>query len=318
MAGPDGPGYGFIQQYEHGLPKTRKELSDCVGAYVDFLLEGSEQKNLPPVDLDAIFDHFSLQAMEGDFKEASLGIEGANLAEMGMIVFDSSDIQTRQRFTQAHELLECLIVALEGNRYPSPLESYIEEKKKERFCNWGAARLLMPVDLFQEYVSEHGIGIEAAETISRAFQTSRLATLRHMVNCYPKRCGLIIWKRAHKPSESVPSPNQTELWDDLEGTGGPEKKVRVQWQDLGRKARREVYVPDDKSIDSDSLIARALEEREPKAGSERVDLGSLTGNFEIEAVPFSAGDEPHVLSLFHWPSEMFADQESQSGFYEPH
>lgn len=312
MKGPEGPGYGFIQQYEHGLPETRKELSRCVGAYVDFLLEESGQENLPPVDLDAIFDHFSLQAMEGNFKEASLGIEGANLAEMGMIVFDSSDIQTRQRFTQAHELLECLIVALEGNRYPSSLESYIEGKKKERLCNWGAARLLMPIDLFHQYVCEHGIGIEAAERIARAFKTSRLATLRHMVNCYPKQCGLIIWKREHRPTDTVPSPNQAELWDGLEGTGGPGKEVRVQWQDLGRKARKEIYVPDDKSIDSGSLIARALEEGESKVGSERVDIGGLTGEFEIEAVPFSAGDEPHVLSLFHWPSEMFAGQEALS------
>jgi hypothetical protein len=170
----------------------------------------------------------------------------------------------------------------------------------------------MPIDLFHQYVCEHGIGIEAAERIARAFKTSRLATLRHMVNCYPKRCGLIIWKRDHKPSDSVPSPNQAELWDDLEGTGGHEKEVRVQWQDLGRKARKEIYVPDDKSIDSGSLIARALEEGESKVGSERVDIGGLTGEFEIEAVPFSAGDEPHVLSLFHWPSEMFAGQEALS------
>jgi hypothetical protein len=170
----------------------------------------------------------------------------------------------------------------------------------------------MPEDLFHEFVCEHGIGIKAAERIARAFQTSRLATLRHMVYCYPKRCGLIIWKRAHKPSDSVPSPNQTELWNDLEGTGGPEKEVRVEWKDLGRRARRKVYVPEDKSIDSDSLIAQALEEREAKVGRERVDLGSLTGEFEIEAVPFSAGDEPLVLSLFHWPSEMFASQKSLS------
>ncbi|MCS3632094.1 hypothetical protein GGP55_002707 [Salinibacter ruber] len=316
MNGPEGPGYGFIQQYEHGLPERRKELSRCVGAYVDFLLEESGQEDLPPVDLDAIFDHFSLQAMEEDFKEASLPIEGANLAEMGMIVFDSSDIQTRQRFTQAHELLECLIVALEGNRYPSSLESYIEGKKKERLCNWGAARLLLPIDLFHEYVCEHGIGIEAAERIARAFKTSRLATLRHMVNCYPKQCGLIIWKREHRPTDTVPSPNQAELWDGLEGTGGPGKEVRVQWQDLGRKASQKVYVPDDKSIDSDSLIARALEEGEGKVGRERVDLGGLAGEFEIEAVPFSSSEEPHVLSLFHWPKEMFAGQKSLSNLYE--
>ena len=79
-----------------------------------------------------------------------------------------------------------------------------------------------------------------------------------------------------------------------------------------------MYVPDNKSIDSDSLIARALEAEEAEVGRERVDLGGLTGEFKIEAVPFSTEDEPHVLSLFHWPSKMFAAQEAQSDFYEAH
>jgi hypothetical protein len=103
----------------------------------------------------------------------------------------------------------------------------------------------------------------------------------------------------------------------VEGHGGPEKEVRVQWHDLGRKVRKKVYVPDNKSIDSSSLIARALEENERKEGRERIGLGDLKGVFEIEAVPFSAGNEPYVLSLFHWPERMFVGQTVQEGLYEP-
>jgi hypothetical protein len=312
---PEGPGHAFIQQYERGLPSTRKELARCVSAYTDFLIVESGGHDLPPVDLGLIYTHFSLRAVEGGFKEASLNIEGANLAGRGVIMFDSSDIDTRQRFTQAHELLEALIVALEGNQYPAALRPYIEGKKKERLCNWGAARLLMPTRLFRERVSEIGVGIEAAERIAQEFETSRLATLRHMVNCYPEKCGLLVLKRAHKPTEFAPSPHQGELWEGTAGTGGPEKKTRVQWWHLGRRARQTFHIPYAKSVPPDSLIARSLHEEAAKTGYEYINLGDLQGSLWVEAIPFTAKDETHVAALLRWPEGMFDRQNGQQGLY---
>jgi Zn-dependent peptidase ImmA (M78 family) len=317
MVVPAGPGYSFIQQYVHGLPETRWELARCIDAYIDYLLAEACQTGEPPVNLEAIFERFALTAVEEDLKGLSLDIKGMNVAESGMITADSSDIQTRQRFTRAHELLETLLAALKGNRYPSSPLPYIEEEKKERHCNWGAARLLMPVEFFDNHVRQSGIGIESAEAIGRRFETSRLATLWHMVNYYPKKCGLIIWKRAHKPTEqnSIPASNQIDIWEDKPSSLGPQKKVRVQWAVFGREARR-YHVPEHKSVDADSLIAEALEDGELKTGREYVDLVGLDGEFEIEAAPFSVRSEMYILSLFHWPKRMFADEEAQENMLE--
>jgi len=205
---------------------------------------------------------------------------------------------------------------LKGNRYPSSLLPYIEEEEKERLCNWGAARLLMPIEFFHEHVQQFGIGIQSAENIGQHFGTSRLATLWHMVNCYPRKCGLIIWKRAHKPTQqnSIPASNQIDIWGDKPSSHGPQKEVRVQWTVFGREARR-YHVPKHKSVESDSLIARALDDDELKTGREHVDLVGLEGEVEIEAVPFTVRDEPHVLSLFHWPERLFADRNAQENMF---
>jgi len=310
----DGPGYCFIQQYERGLPESQDDLADCVTAYVEYLIRESGQQDRPPADLQAILGRFSLEAVEGSLKDSSLDIEGMNLASLGMIMVDSSDIHSRQRYTQAHELIENLVLALAGNEYSSTLLSYIEGRKKERLCDWGAARLLMPLRWFHPVVQRLGIGTESAERIAMRFDTSRLATLRHMVTCYPRQCGVIVWKRAHKPSErqSRPAPNQRDLWGGE--SRGPERKLRVQWTAFGREAKR-YQVPQHKSISDESLIAKALDEGELKTGRDRIDLVGLKGTFEIEAVPFSAGGEPRVVSLFHWPEDMFKGRDAQKSAF---
>ena len=211
-----GPGYQFIQQYDQGLPKSRKELGDCVRSFGTYLRCQSGQKGAVPVDMEAVCDHFAIRLQAGSFKDVDLEIDGANLAESGLILYEVSDAQTRQRFTQAHELIESLVVALKGNQYPRPVRPYLQNGyRKEKLCNWGSSYLLMPAEKFSDLVETYGIGIKAAERIGKAFQTSRLATLWRMAYVYPRKCGLIIWKRAHKPSENneQPDPNQTGLWD---------------------------------------------------------------------------------------------------------
>lgn len=312
------PGYTFIQRYEHGLPETKKELAQCVRAYAHYLRRESGQADHLPVDMETIFNQFSLHAQPGAFKTSALEIDGVNLADLGIIIYDSSDPFTRQRYTQAHELMESLVAALRGNQYPAFLDDYFEADKKERLCNWGAALLLMPLQPFDNLVSQHGIGIAAAEKVSQFFQTSRFSTLWHMVNCYPRECGLIIWKRAYKPTElpRVPDADQLALWDS-DDQFGPGKKLRVQWVVFGPEIKRLIWVPKHKSIDDDSLIAQAEEGDVIKVGREHVDLGDLNGEFRMEAVPFVAGDETYVLSLVHWPAEMFADLDAQADIFSP-
>lgn len=307
------PGYQFIEQYDKGLPQSREELASCVRAYGDYLRRESGQTGELPVDIKAICNHFSLNVRSGKFKNSALDIDGVNLAELGIILYEESDARTRQRYTQAHELMECLIIALRGNQYPLSVESYlIESAKKEKLCNWGASLLLMPPKPFKHQVSTLGLGIKAAEQIGSVFKTSRLATLWHQVNSYPRQCGLIIWKRAHKPTEKngMPDPNQLGLWEG-HAPAEPVKKMRVQWSVFGRDARRVFFAPRHKSVEETSLIVEAEKRGGLVAGSECVDLNGIQGEFDVEAVPFLRDGQPHILSLFHWPKEVFYGIDTQ-------
>jgi len=307
------PGYQFIQQYNKGLPESRGELAECVRDYGDYLRRESGQADELPVDIEAICSHFSLDVRPGQFKNSALDIDGVNLAELGIILYEESDALTRQRYTQAHELMECLIVALRGNQYPLSVENYLNHAaKKEKLCNWGASLLLMPLKPFNDQVSTLGLGIEAAEQISSIFETSRLATLWHQVNSYPRQCGLIIWRRALKPTQKngPPDPNQLGLWEGYSPVE-PVKKMRVQWSVFGRAARRLLYAPQHKSIEETSLIVEAEKRGGLVTGNEYIDLNGIQGDFDVEAVPFLRGDQPHVLSFFYLPKELFNGVDTQ-------
>lgn len=307
-----GPGREFIHQYESGLPETPVELARCIKDYANYLIEATGQSSTPPIDLTLIFDRFSLSVSEADLKSDGAGIEGMNVAEMGIILYDASDRRTRQRFTQAHELVESLISVLEGNRYRDSVRKYIEQnEKKERLCNWGASCILMPPELFDEHVQSTGIGIKAAEKIGKAFQTSRLATLWHMVYCYPRRVGLVVWKYAHKPADRESMTPSSQLSFLEEDRHVPQKELRAQWNVFGSPVE-EYKVPKHKSVSRDSLIFQAYDERTLCRGREQINLINLEGEFQVEAVPFELSDDTYVASLFHWPDSLLKAKQAKA------
>lgn len=308
----DGPGRQFIHQYERGLPETSAELARCIKDYASFLLGATEQGSSPPIDLEPIFDWFSLSLSEADLKSDGIGIEGMNVAEMGVILYDASDRRTRQRFTQAHELVESLISVLRGNRYRDSVQRYIEQdEKKERLCNWGASCLLMPPDLFAEHVQATGIGIKAAEQVGETFQTSRLATLWHMVYCYPRSVGLVVWKYAHKPADRKSMAHSSQLsFLEEDYRHAPRKELRAQWNVFGSPVK-EYQVPRHKSVSRDSLIFQAYDEKALCKGREQVNLVNLEGEFRVGAAPFEVDDDTYVVSLFHWPDSLLDAKQTE-------
>ncbi|WP_158666621.1 ImmA/IrrE family metallo-endopeptidase [Salinibacter altiplanensis] len=281
--------------------------------YASYLLRSTGQGGSPPVALKPIFDRFSLSLSEVDMKSGGTEIEGMNVAEIGVILYDASDRQTRQRFTQAHELVESLLSALKGNRYRNSVKKYIEQnERKERLCNWGASCILMPLGLFNEHVQETELGIEAAEQIGEAFQTSRLATLWHMVYCYPRSVGLVVWKYTHKPADEKSMADSSQLSFLDEGyRHAPQKELRAQWNVFGSPAE-EYQVPRNKSVSRDSLIFQAYDEGALCEGREQVSLVNLEGEFQVEAAPFVVGNDTYVVSLFHWPDSLLNAEQAEA------
>lgn len=302
------PGFEFIESYASGLPDTRRALAKCVRDYVEYLLRESRQTGDPPVEIEPIFERFHLKHGAETLRDTLPDVQGFASSDLGLILSSDDDPLTRQRFTHAHELLEFLVSALQGNQYRSHVGSYLKGQKKERLCNWGAGRLLMPLQSFSERLSHHGLSIQTTKKLATEYRTSPLATLYHIVNSFPRNCGLIIWRHDWKPSElgAVASDNQTALFES-HYRHAPPKQLRVWWSVFGPQAKK-LQPPRHKSIHHDSLLCRAFEEGTVQSGRERLELVHLSGEFFIEATPFRFGTELCVLSLIHWPKEFFDRQ----------
>ena len=309
------PGFLFIEQYPHGLPENRQDLARCVQAYIDFLLVESGQNGELPINLLAIFKRFELKLGSAELLDTLPDMQGFASSDTGIILSSDSDPFTRQRFTQAHELLEFLLAALKGNHYNSDVQRYMGGRTKEYLCNWGAGRLLMPIRSFNDRIGRMGLSIETAIRVKKEYQTSLLATLYHMVYCYPHKCGLIVWKHALSPKEvreQKAKQFQRPLFEPMHDLLPP-KKLRVWWTAFGRIASH-LWVPPDKSIDESSVVYRAFKGGTLEQGTEHLNLVKLVGNFHIEAIPIQWGDINGALSLIHWPESMFDGKQGELDF----
>lgn len=296
------PGFAFIECYEHGLPTTRKSLARSVLDYAAFLRAKAGLNNKPPVDINRIYEAFSLTLRSASLLESLPGMQGLAAKQVGLVFISEDDPGTRQRFTQSHELMEFLMDALSGNNLGPAVRMYVDEgPKKEQLCDWGAARLLMPVSLFRQHISELGVSLDVASNLSYIYQTSLLATLRHIVECLDGPVALVVWRYAHKPTEMkyVAAPNQESLFGD-NYRGGPQKELRVWWRVFGHRAKH-LAIPLHKSVSRDSLIYRVYEEGVPQNGEASFNLVALKGRFFVEARPAIIGSEHCVISLFHLP-----------------
>lgn len=137
------PGYTFIESYEEGIPSCRKSLARCVAAYARFLRSEAGVETSLPVDVDRIYQTFGIRQGSLQVHEQLVGMEGFAADRLGLVFISTEGPEARQRFTKAHELVEYLITALQGNAYNHVLRNYIEGSKKEKLCEWGA--VLVPM-----------------------------------------------------------------------------------------------------------------------------------------------------------------------------
>ena len=110
--------------------------------YARYLLRSSDACKLP-ISLESIRKQHGFQWHTVPISQRGFLIGDA-------IYVNSDDQLTVQRFTEAHELMELLVLALRSET-PSRIETKAWpkfEKDKEQWCEQGAAELLMPERLF--------------------------------------------------------------------------------------------------------------------------------------------------------------------------
>lgn len=168
--------------------------------------------------------------------------------------------------------------------------------QKERFCDKGAADLIMPLPLFGELVQLHPLTFSWAQKVAARCEVSFTATLWRIIECNLARVILVFWRYKHSPTEFVPSVvGQGNLFGEPTDMDPP-KKMRV---DRVFAPANSPFIPPDKSVPNNSSIYQAFVEGVSTDAYEQLDLVNLHGRYYVESRPFMIREERHVMSLIH-------------------
>lgn len=288
------PGQLFINQY--GSVNGPEDVE----RYAAFLRSEAGIDGEPPVDLAAIFQRFGAPTPK---RVALAGQQGVLLdPEAGLILIEERDRPTRQRFTEAHELMEMLFAAMptRPNAYGRDVGNF-KHLTKERLCNAGAAELLMPSVTFLPRVQQLGVSFDTARMLAVEYEVSLAASLIRMAIIGPGRHAAVLWRMKNKPSEiksQVPE-NQLALIE-MPAARIARQKLRVVWSFSGEEG---LFIPKDKSVSDDTLVYAAWCDHCFLAGTNHLDLGTVQGIFYSENQPFEAEEDWQVISLLHLPGD---------------
>ncbi len=289
------PGRIFIAR--HGPVRHEQD----VVLYADFLRKECGLGDTPPIALSRLHKHFGLPPP----LLASLpGQQGALVdGDSGLILLDEDDPAVRQRFTNAHELMELLFAAHDVLPPDDHWRRRFGEQEKERLCELGAAHLLMPVSSLLPSLGEIGISLESGSRLAAIYETSFLATLFHMTTLGPGAHILALWRRCLKPVQErmLPSELQPSLFGD-EYDLTPPKKLRVWWSTT-TDGQKQHFLPKHKSVLDESLIERAYETNVVLSGADIVDFGRVAVRCVVEAKRVTVGGEVCIVSLIHLPAD---------------
>lgn len=277
-----------------------KTPENVLEQYVSFLLNESNISGFP-VELTRIFQSFDMETP----KAAPIGeSRGMYSPENGIIFTNMDDRETVQRFTIAHELMEMLF---EGYEVPvnwgsTKYQRQLTEDRKEKLCDLGAAKLLMPMEMFKPLVKDKGLSLRVGQGLASKCKTSLTATLRRMVKTDLEKCAFVIWKPMNKPSEFLPSQSKMQPLSENLKPKDPPEKLRV--YHVTPSQSLDVFIPSKKSIDENNNIYQSYESNTQTKGYDKLDLGTTQGTFLTENLPFKVDEKRQVMTLIHFEKEV--------------
>lgn len=281
------PGKLFIERF--GVPR---DIDDVV-RYADFLRQEAGVGDRPPIDLTKISSRFGIKSQQAPLVDQ----QGTSDGLWGFMLIKEDDPATRQRFSEAHELIEFLFHQYKS--LPEWRQSYYatHNTTKEKLCQKGAAALLMPRSSFVPAMLGNEFSFEWASNLAGVYETSLLATLYRMLAESKDERLLVIWRFALKPTQEVNQGQQPSLFGHNLRVG-PQKKLRIWWS-VASVDGNSVFIPPHQSIHDGSVIVEAYETGELQNSSEHLQLKGIYGRYHIQAKRVSIGDEICVLSLMH-------------------
>lgn len=274
--------------------RAPQELADMFH-YAQWLREQAGIANGARLDLRSIYGRFRIPLP----KRVPLpGQQGLLLnSDIGLILINQNDPAMRQRFTEAHELIELLVgAAKKDERWKLNAVLARKPELKERWCDEAAAELLMPFTQLKPRVLGMGVSFATARQLAEQFQISLTASLWQMIKASDRTHAIVRWRMKHKPKQ-LDVINNVNFQLPLFGNSRdyvPGKRLRVEWAVVNSQS---VFVPSDKHIDDDSKVYAAWRDGILTAGRDVLHLGSRDLWFTCENQPFDFGEERQVLSL---------------------
>jgi hypothetical protein len=174
------------------------------------------------------------------------------------------------------------------------------EKEKEKWCEQGAAELLMPSELFSTHVKNEGVSLSSGCKLARLCQTSLTATVRTMLEIDLAPCVFAILRDGHKKSQVVPSKvGQGVLWGNPEEWDPPaELRVWRRWSSPQVKN----YLCLNESFSRKGLAYQVFRSKmfgQVVSDREELDLEYIKGSHYTESMLVSIDNSPAVMSLIH-------------------
>jgi hypothetical protein len=205
---------------------------------------------------------------------------------------------SRQRFSIGHEVGHTLFPEYQLSvRCRKAIErSWADaDDLLETLCDVAASELMFPAPWFHDRVGSVALSAESIALLAADYQASRDATVRRLVELYPKALAAVFfsWKLKPKEKKAIKqNRNAIPLFADMPFEL-PEPMLRVDYAILNGAFESEcgAHIPKDKSIPSDGPIHAASISQSMQDGVCTLDLGPVRGCFVANVLPvFTAED----------------------------
>jgi Zn-dependent peptidase ImmA (M78 family) len=235
---------------------------------------GAYSDECPPFPLERLLKRFGVAAV----RERPLDRDACLRLESGRIFIDVNIMYplVRRRLSIAHEIGHLIV-----NEF-SPREalgSHSEDPAIESLCNRLASSLLVPHDAVVEY-------FDRQQTLGDWQERIRCATVLGAASRFGVSVDAVASRVFHDLDMAPEAAAIVWRYTENMSKPGSEKAIRVAstWH-----RRKNDYIPRNKTVPRDSLIARAFEHSDTLTGTERLSLGTLRGLFRVEAQGFGRG-----------------------------
>jgi hypothetical protein len=259
-----------------------KQPDKIIEGYADTLRKEAGQDSLP-IRPQVIASCYGIRRRVGAHDFA-----GRIYAEpSGQLVMDINDhdSEERQHFTEGHELMHPAFpgfVVEKRYRLDATMDRYADNREEEYLCDQGAAALLMPAELVNDYTVRGGLS--DAERLSADAEVSIEAAANRIVGLADEPCLLLCLAWSHKPADRPALRKGTDV----------PMRLRVRYAVTSHLS---LYVPKFKSAGDMSVFCRAAEftsavnDTTPLPGMENAGL------FRVEAKRYGNDRLARVLAI---------------------